>query len=278
MRLNYTNKEALHSNNTIPDKNKVNDTDMNSIKNAVNQMSMYTKLSSNNDIWEFSGYEGTLIVGSIIPLEIEASTNPSGNASIKIGDTTYAVKDEDGNSISAVGFEGQYYFVYNGTNLILKSFGVSDYNSLSNQPQINGITLTGDKSSSDLGLASASSVENMGKFSLGEVNTGMKFEVSPGVFKDIYRNVVYFATASAGSKSSGITDCDMLLDMRARGTRTGNTNIEIIIPMVHPSNMTAWGIGLYDFDKTTGDFILNLGTGQAGSGVSDLYVTFEYLK
>ena len=207
MRLNYTNKEALHSNNTIPDKNKVNDTDMNSIKNAVNQMSMYTKLSSNNDVWEFPGYEGTLIVGSIIPLEIEASTNPSGNASIKIGDTTYSVKDENGNSISAVGFEGLYYFVFNGTNLILKSFGVSDYNSLSNQPQINGIILTGNKSSNDLGLASSNDLNNLLEFESVETDTGKVWIDGKTIYRKCFSNPASTTTFDHGISNLGeITD------------------------------------------------------------------------
>lgn len=36
--------------------------------------------------------------------------------------------------------------------------GTTNYNNLSNQPQINSVTLTGNKSSSDLGLQAEASV------------------------------------------------------------------------------------------------------------------------
>ena len=38
---------------------------------------------------------------------------------------------------------------------------VSDYNALLNRPQINGVTLTGNKTSADLALANASDVEDL---------------------------------------------------------------------------------------------------------------------
>lgn len=37
--------------------------------------------------------------------------------------------------------------------------GTSNYNSLDNKPQINSITLSGNKSASDLGLAEAPAIE-----------------------------------------------------------------------------------------------------------------------
>lgn len=49
------------------------------------------------------------------------------------------------------------------------SGGASDYNSLSNQPKINGVTLTGNKTAEDLELATASAVNALADI-VGTVN------------------------------------------------------------------------------------------------------------
>lgn len=50
------------------------------------------------------------------------------------------------------------------------SGGTSDYNSLFNQPKINGVTLTGNKTAEDLGLATSSEVNALADI-VGTVNT-----------------------------------------------------------------------------------------------------------
>lgn len=121
-------------------------------------------------------------------------------------------------------------------------------------------------------------ISSIGSYSLSEVNTGMKFEISNGVFRDIYRKVVYLGNLTSGGQfQSGITDCYLMLDMKARYTRTNTPILQGVIPMLHPTN-SAWSIGLYDFLTDTGSFSLNVGQNQAAAGLTDVYVFFEYVK
>ena len=60
--------------------------------------------------------------------------------------------------------------------------GTSNYNDLSNKPSIGGVTLSGDKSLSDLGAVAASQgAGNAGKF-LGIDNTGAVVAMSLPVY------------------------------------------------------------------------------------------------
>lgn len=71
------------------------------------------------------------------------------NMSTETNSPSMFTTDSDGNcAVRVVGISG--------------GSGTSDYNSLSNKPQINGITLSGDKSASDLGIKSVVQIEISG--------------------------------------------------------------------------------------------------------------------
>ena len=53
--------------------------------------------------------------------------------------------------------------------------GTSDYSQLTNKPSINGVTLSGNKTSEDLGLASKTYVDNL----VGNINTVLATLTTP---------------------------------------------------------------------------------------------------
>ena len=78
------------------------------------------------------------------------------------------------------------------------SGGTSDYDQLSNRPSINSVTLTGDKTSSDLGLASSSAVDNLKPVTLFENATGStsNIQLSDSAANYNYLEVYYLYEAS----------------------------------------------------------------------------------
>lgn len=122
------------------------------------------------------------------------SANPSGTAStdltkIKIGNINYNVA------------------------------GTSNYNDLSNKPQINNVALSGNKTSSDLGLASAASVEAKANKSI----VAETFSSSKAYYADdvvIYNDVLYkFRSYHSGNWSG--TDVDAVTVVQLTGGGSG---------------------------------------------------------
>ena len=81
--------------------------------------------------------------------------------------------------------------------------GTSDYDSLSNRPSINSTTLTGNKTSSDLGVADASHTHT--KSDITDFPTGLVTEDANGDVS-ITRNISAGGTITVGGHSSAIGD------------------------------------------------------------------------
>lgn len=131
-KIDYTNKVALNVDPSIADINKVKDSDMNSIKNAINQNGSYTPLTLNSNTGVFyCTLEGTLAANDIVHLKMPTTT---GNVSTSIsvdGDTTsYTILDEAGKNVKPVDISNQNIDLYfNGTNFILRIPEVIDVSS-----------------------------------------------------------------------------------------------------------------------------------------------------
>lgn len=81
----------------------------------------------------------------------------------------------------------------------------SDYTQLTNLPEVNGVTLTGDKSSADLGLASAPTILTQ---TLTAGQTGLTFTsvaIRTDSFMDIYTDTLGVNPTGVTSVSGSIT-------------------------------------------------------------------------
>ena len=76
-KIEYANKEALNVNSNIPNKNKVLDSDMNNIKDVVNQTILNSLFGVFTDTWSSSGTynAGDLVIYEAIIYENLTGTN-----------------------------------------------------------------------------------------------------------------------------------------------------------------------------------------------------------
>ena len=101
-KLTYTNKVALSENPSVAAANKVQDSDMNSIKNAVNENGSYAEVQTGDMGGEFyCELEGTLSSGDLVKIKIPDgySINTACKVSIDGGDNYYNVIDVAGSNI-----------------------------------------------------------------------------------------------------------------------------------------------------------------------------------
>lgn len=134
-RITYADKVALNSNAGIPAQNKVNDVDMNNVKNAINQLGAY--LSATVQTGQpgkcYITAPGTLASGDTFNVILPTAVNPSANAQFSVdGGTTYypisrpadavqlIVSDIAGKRVTLF-FTGTAFLVLSGTNLKGKS-------------------------------------------------------------------------------------------------------------------------------------------------------------
>lgn len=115
-------------------------TNLHLTKDAETDYYSVARVNANSDkIDAFAGQVNTALSGKATPADITSAIGALNAASV--GGT--------GKYISAISETG---------GVISATASQIDYTSLINKPQINSVTLTGDKSSSDLGLASASDI------------------------------------------------------------------------------------------------------------------------
>lgn len=124
-KLNYTNKVALSVNPSVAAANKVQDSDMNSIKNAVNENGSYAEVQTGDMGGEFyCELEGTLSSGDLVKIKIPDgySINTACKVSIDGGANYYNVIDIAGNNVSAKSLAGRNVeLVFNGTKFVSNS-------------------------------------------------------------------------------------------------------------------------------------------------------------
>lgn len=124
-KLNYTNKVALSVNPSVAAANKVQDSDMNSIKNAVNENGSYAEVQTGDVGGEFyCNLEGTLSSGDLVKIKIPDgyNINTACEVSIDGGTNYYNVIDIAGNNVSAKSLAGRNVdLVFNGTKFVSNS-------------------------------------------------------------------------------------------------------------------------------------------------------------
>ncbi|MBO5967256.1 MAG: tail fiber protein [Clostridia bacterium] len=142
-----------------------------------------------------------LVVGSdggIVPSNNERVLPSGGRAGQVLKKATnsdfiveWANESGDGNSLPAGGTSGQILAKASNDNYDVEwitpsgggGTGTDDYSGLSNKPQINGLTLTGNKTSEELGLAQAQGL----KWNQGNINNG---SLNPSNKKVIYSDPI----------------------------------------------------------------------------------------
>lgn len=89
-KLTYANKVALNQNISIPDENKITDTNMNDIKKAINQSTNYNATIEDGTGKIKCTLTGTLASGDIVNVTIPTLANTSATMQLSIdGGTTY---------------------------------------------------------------------------------------------------------------------------------------------------------------------------------------------
>lgn len=120
-KITYADKVALNTNTEIPAQNKVEDTDMNNIKGAVNEIGKYnTATAGTNGDFNVT-LKGTLSSGDIVNISFPTAIVPTANARLSIdGGTTYKnIKYENGVQALASDIQSvDYELKYNGTDFI----------------------------------------------------------------------------------------------------------------------------------------------------------------
>ena len=128
-KIDYTDKVALNIDPSISAINKCQATDMNSIKNAINQNGSYTTLSINSTTGVFyCDLEGTLATNDIIKVNVPSNiSNVNWNVSVDNDTTSYAVLYEDGTNVKPIDVSQQRLELYfNGTSFILKQAKIGE--------------------------------------------------------------------------------------------------------------------------------------------------------
>lgn len=120
-RIIYTNKQSLTVDSSIQDRNKITSSDMNNIKQGINQSMSYAEGNTTEANKYFIGYSGTLTSGDIVNIKIP-NNNYTGNATLSILGSTGEYKNivyEDGTSVNCADIKNQYIqLYYNGTNFV----------------------------------------------------------------------------------------------------------------------------------------------------------------
>src|SRR5574344_1363670 len=116
----FADKVALNTNAGIPAQNKVNDTDMNNIKKAINQIGAYVSatVQTGQPGKCYITSPGTLASGDAFRVLLPSAVNPSANAQFSVdGGTTYYPIYYAGVQLIVSDCAGKYVTMYfNGTN------------------------------------------------------------------------------------------------------------------------------------------------------------------
>lgn len=119
-KITYTDKVTLNTNSSVAAINKCQASDLNQIKNGVNQVGSYTTLVAGSTAGQFyCTLEGTLASGDIINISVpSATTNLSSSFSLSInGGTTYYSLLKGTNNIQVGDLQGMKISIYfDGSN------------------------------------------------------------------------------------------------------------------------------------------------------------------
>lgn len=121
-KINFNNKVAVNQNTSVPDENKCNSTDLNSLKKAVNQIGSFNTVTVGANAYQFKvNLEGTLTTGDVVNVLFPTSTNTSNTQlSVNNGTNYYNIYSKSGNKLETNMLSGRYLQLYfNGTDFVL---------------------------------------------------------------------------------------------------------------------------------------------------------------
>ena len=134
-KITYSNKSYLDLNPDVSDINKVKDTDMNSIKNAVNQNGSYVELTESSTAGNFyCTLEGNLSSGDVVKVtfpQVTTTTTQNLQLSIDGGTTYYPITDLDNNNLQIGNIDKNIELEYGG-NYGYNTFVAKVHNNSSN--------------------------------------------------------------------------------------------------------------------------------------------------
>lgn len=128
-KITYTDKQFLYENAPIPATQKVEDTDLNNIKGAINQNGAYTPTTFSNNQY-LCTLTGTLSTGDVIQVQLDLSNQNAGtdsdiSISVDGGSTYYNLLDKTGSyNLMASDFDFSNIYlkaVFNGSEFVLLS-------------------------------------------------------------------------------------------------------------------------------------------------------------
>lgn len=227
-KITYADKVALNSNSGIPDINKCKATDMNEIKNVINQEGTYTTCTYANSSYSCT-LLGTLTAGDTVKMFVplsnqDSSTDSDISISIDGGTTYYNLLDKTQEfNLRASDFEYNDIYlkaVFNGTNLVLISpdrvknimiLGLaSDYNvpSSSNYYNVSTLTSINYQRGSRLSKGSITPTGQSNKLAGVKIGAGIKnikVSFTTQVTNNNSTNIMYFIMYGHGCLADGTT-------------------------------------------------------------------------
>lgn len=126
-KITYADKVALNTNTEIPAQNKVNDSDMNDIKTAVNQVGSYNVPTAGSNADYSLTLKGTLSSGDVVNIYFPTPANVASNARLSVdGGSNYYNIQFSGDNLIGDNVKGKYLsLVFNGT--IFEALGFKSY-------------------------------------------------------------------------------------------------------------------------------------------------------
>lgn len=274
-KITYENKVALNQNPNIPDINKVNDTDMNMIKNVVNNNETKVLLAVS------SSAPATCDTGEIYfnttdnLIYTATATNTWGSTGVAPTENTIYIE-----------FTTQTAYAYDGTTLVSVGGGSGSEIVIGDEeptedtkmiidtdafdPQYSDIT--DEYSEANNKAYSCDYINSALTYSTDEVNTHKKWIDG----KDIYRKMITASITGTGQQNVAHNIINLDNVVKCDGVIKVGTNEWFILPMSGPTdNISGYGLSIQSINTTN---ILVFSGSNMGSTTRTLYAILEYTK
>lgn len=254
-KITYTNKATMNENASIPAINKCQATDMNSIKNAVNENGSFTPCSYTNSKYSCT-LEGTLSSGDIVCVNVPLSSQGTTDSEIQIsvdGGTTYNyIKDSTGTfniKASYLNFKDTDLILkYNGSGYVIVAPDIEKGSSVTFMRTTNQSVSTGSFSKINYDLTTANGISiasiSSGTITINQtgiyliaLNTIYDTNTTGGRYQDVFRGAAGYAIASTNGATGVRTalNSSLIAEFTAgdtfycRAYQTSGGNLNIIL-------------------------------------------------
>lgn len=270
--ITYADKVALNENPNINAINKVQDTDMNEIKEVVNEnetkilLAVTDTAPANCDTGDMYYNTTDDLIYTATATDTWSSTGvaPTENT-LYVVLTTQTSYMYDGNTLISVGGGGSSITVHNSYSASTTEPYSANY--------VNGAisgAIVSTYTDNQTSAYSTEYINDMMDYSTSEVNTGKKWIDG----KPIYRKVLEATNVSGNSTTNintGVTGIDKVLDYTGWGYDASGDCF--LVNKAHKNNFS-YQAGFY-YNKPNNRFEIETGSSQS---YASLYIVFEYTK